>query len=131
MRNKLGTLQKKKTRLIKLLKSLVKKEDNLQRKVTALEELTNPNFGERKAGKNNLPDRFNIATMKLKKLEDKLAKVRKYPESFLAPGIKSVVLKGSMQTGEQFNRIRNRFEPENRVRLHRNLVFSWSYQKLP
>ena len=130
MRNKLRTLQKKKAILITLLKSLDKKEDTLQRKVTALKELANPNLGERIVGKNNLPDQFNIATMKLKKLEDKLAKVRKYPESFVAPSLKSVVLEDNVQAGEKINRIRSRFEPENRVRLHRNLVFSWSYQKL-
>lgn len=131
MRNKLGTLQKKKSKLIALLKSLDEKEETLQRKMNALEELTNLNAMERKVGKHNLTTRFASATIKLKKLEDRLDEGKKYPESLIALGIKSAVLKGRLQTGEQISRIRNGFEPGNRVRLHRNLVFSWSYQKLP
>ena len=131
MRNKLGTLQKKKSKLIALLKSLDEKEVTLQRKVNALEELTNPNARERKVENHNLITRFASATIKLKKLEDTLDEVKKYPESLIALGIKSAVLEGSLQTGEQISRIRKGFEPGNRVRLHRNLVFSWSYQKLP
>lgn len=128
MTQKLQRLQKKRRKLSATLKSLSHKEDILQLKIGMLEK-TAAQEGKQKTIVDHSP--VDQVSAKLEKIAENLMGEKPSAKShsgiyhqFTFPG------RNATQVKEETTALRSGLDFENRVRVQKNVVFSWSYKKL-
>lgn len=127
MTQKLERLQKKKRKLITTLKSLSHKEEILQLKIGKLEK-TADQAAKRKTEDHSPVDQVSA---KLEKIAQNLMEAKPSAKSY--SGIYhqfTFPKRNATQVEEKPITLRSGLNFENRVRVQRNVVFSWSYKKL-